>query len=295
MHRPLRHMSPRRKRLGQVFLRDPAVIDNILASAHIQPNDTVLEIGPGQGALTGALARQAGRLYALEIDARYAETLRQRFAPAAHVSILHADARVYDYGQLPSPLLVVANLPYSVGMVILRRLFTFRRMLSRLCIMLQREVAARLLAPPNTSAYGAVSVFFQYYATLQHCLDVPRQAFTPVPAVDSTVLTLQPLQSLPWPSQNEPFLFHVVQCAFAHRRKTLRANLLAASSPRLTRPQLLELFTALQLPDHVRAQELHVAQFVQLATALQVFLTDGHGTPGDQLQELSEPLPTHVL
>ena len=276
MPRHTRRISPRQKRLGQVFLRDPSVVEHILRCAHITPNEVVLEIGPGRGALTGALAQHAGTLYAIEIDEQYARALQQEFAHVPHVHILHADARQYDYGQLPGPVATVANLPYSVGMRILQHLFRFRTHLSRLCIMLQREVAARLLAAPATSAYSALSVFFQYYASIQHNFEVSRHAFTPVPAVDSTVLTLVPFTSLPWPSQHEPFLFHLVQSAFAHRRKTLRANLLAASSLQLTRPQLVEMFTALHLTEHARAQELHVSQFVQLAAMLQAFLPDSH-------------------
>src|SRR5262249_41586140 len=155
-----------------------------------------------------------------------------------HVHILRADARFYDYGLLPQPLVVVANLPYSMGMAILHRLFEFRQRLSRLVIMLQKEVAQRLLAAPNTSAYGALSVFFQYYAALTHQFDVSRYVFTPVPAVDSAVVTLVPWTLLPWPACDEPWLFRVVKSAFAHRRKTLRVNLLTAFPTTLTKTAL---------------------------------------------------------
>jgi 16S rRNA (adenine1518-N6/adenine1519-N6)-dimethyltransferase len=274
-HKQVRHISPRQKRLGQVFLRDPSIVEHIVASTQITPDETLLEIGPGRGALTIALARQARALYAIELDSRYADDLRQRFATVSHVHIIQADARTYDYGQLPKPLVVVANLPYSVGMVILRRLFACREQLLRLIIMLQKEVAARLLAQPGTSAYGAVSVFFQYYANIQHCLTVSRHAFTPVPAVDSTVLRLIPFSPLPWPSQNEGFFFSMVKRAFAHRRKTLRTNLLTAYQPSLTRAQLAEIFAAFPLPENARPQDLHVSQFVQLAEALHRLLSDG--------------------
>ena len=258
-----------RKRLGQIFLRDPLVVEQILQSASLTPQDMVLEIGPGRGILTAALARHTPALYALEIDAHYARTLQQHFASATHVHIIEADARFYDYGLLPQPLVVVANLPYSMGMAILHRLFAFRQRLSRLVIMLQQEVAARLLATPNTSAYGALSVFFQYYARLSHQFDVSRHAFTPTPAVDSSVVTLVPWPVLPSPAYDERWLFRLVKSAFAHRRKTLRANLLAAFPTTLTRTVLADVFTALALNEHARAQELHVHQFVQLAQILQ--------------------------
>ena len=258
-----------RKRLGQIFLRDPLVVERILQSACLAPDDIVLEIGPGRGILTAALAQRTRALYAIEVDAHYARTLQQHFASATHVHLIEADARFYDYELLPQPLVVVANLPYSMGMAILQRLLTFRQRLSRLVIMLQKEVAARLLAQPHSSAYGALSVFFQYYAHITHNFDVSRHAFAPVPAVDSSVITLRPLPLLPWPACDEGWLFRLIKTAFAHRRKTLRANLFAAFPQVLTRTALTGVFTDLTLNEQARAQELSVHQFVQLAQALQ--------------------------
>src|SRR5262245_58691798 len=265
MPRKIRHPQ---KRLGQIFLRDPLVVDKLLQSAALTPQETVLEIGPGRGILTAALAQHTQALYAIELDAHYAHALQQHFASATHVNIIQADARFYDYGLLPQPLVVVANLPYSMGMAILNRLLEVRQRLSRLVIMLQKEVAQRLLAVPNSSAYGALSVFFQYYTAMTHQFDVSRHAFTPMPAVDSTVLTLVPFTTLPWPACDEPWLFRIVRGAFAHRRKTLRVNLLSAFPTALTRTALADIFTDLGLSEHVRAQELHIRQFVQLAETL---------------------------
>ena len=258
-----------RKRLGQVFLRDPLIVERILQSAALAPDDTVLEIGPGRGTLTTALAQRTHALYAIEVDAYYTRALQQRFASATHVHIIETDARFYDYELLPQPLVVVANLPYSVGMAIVQRLLAFRQRLSRLVIMLQKEVAARLAALPNSSPYGALSVFVQYYACITHNFDVSRHAFAPMPAVDSSVITLRPFPALPWPACDDHWLFRIVKNAFAHRRKTLRANLLAAFPQTLSRTTLAGVFTDLALNEHTRAQELPVHQFVQLAQALQ--------------------------
>jgi 16S rRNA (adenine1518-N6/adenine1519-N6)-dimethyltransferase len=284
MSRHAQHITRHRKRLGQIFLRDPLVSERIVMSAALRSYETVLEIGPGRGALTDALSQCVQALYAIEIDKRYADALGQRFASQPHVHLIHADARDYDYTQLPAPLVVVANLPYSMGLPILRRLFAFRQHLSRLIIMLQQEVASRLLAPPGASAYGALSVFFQYYADIHRCFEVSRHAFTPIPAVDSTVLSITPFPALPWPSTNEPFFLRIVKCAFTHRRKTLRSNLLAALQPDLTRAQLAEIFSALHLTDNMRPQELHIAQFVELADTLHGFLPDGKSAGRPQLQ-----------
>jgi 16S rRNA (adenine1518-N6/adenine1519-N6)-dimethyltransferase len=280
-----------RKRLGQIFLRDPLVVERILQSASLAPDDVVLEVGPGRGILTVALAQRTHALYAIEIDAHYAHTLQQRFASAAHVHIIEADARFYDYELLPQPLVVVANLPYSMGMAILQRLLMFRQRLSRLVIMLQKEVAARLLALPNSSTYGALSVFLQYYARITHNFDVSRHAFAPVPAVDSSVITLRPFPVLPWPACDEGWLFRLVKTAFAHRRKTLRTNLLAAFPQVLTRTALAGVLTDLTLNEHARAQELSVYQFVQLAQALQGPCSADTDATSHSLSSLDPELP----
>lgn len=261
-------ISRYRKRFGQVFLRDPLIVEKICRHANIKAHETVLEIGPGRGILTAALAQQARQFYAIELEATFAATLQQRFATSPTIHIIQADARTYNYNRIPAPFIVVANLPYSMALPILRRLFAYRQRVDRLLIMLQYEVAARLCAAPGMRAYSALSIFFQYYAAIQPCFNVPRHAFTPVPAVDSTVLSLVPYAQLPSPSANEAFLFNVVKSAFTHRRKTLRANLLAAPQLALSRAELDDIFTALGLAANLRPQELHVAQFVQLATRL---------------------------
>ena len=263
-----RHVSHRRKRLGQVFLRDRRIVEKIVQRAALTVGETVLEIGPGRGILTTALARQATALYALEIDPRYAQAMRQQFAAASHVYVLQADARAYDYDQLPQPLVVVANLPYQASMAILTQLFRFRHRLSRLVIMLQKEVAARLLARPDSSAYSATSVFFQYYAALRHGFEVSRHAFTPVPAVDSTVITLIPYTALPWQSHDVQFFLRLVRHAFIHRRKLLRSNLLSLPDLHPSQAVIAQTFAAIGLGSNARAQELPVARFIQLSETL---------------------------
>lgn len=258
--------SEARKRLGQVFLRDPQTIGQILAHAALQSSEHVLEIGPGQGALTGSLAQAAAALYALEIDPYYVAFLQRLHLP--HTTIIQSDARLYDYALLPAPLVVVANLPYSTGIAILQRLLSFRGRFSRLILMLQQEVVDRLLAAPGSSAYGSLSVMVQYYAMLQPCLRVSRDAFTPVPAVDSAVIALYPFTVLPHVCQDTTLLWQVVRCAFSHRRKVLRSNLLSLPGRSMNRADVAAIFAALQLHDNVRAQEVSVAQFVQLTNLL---------------------------
>ncbi|ETX08251.1 MAG: hypothetical protein ETSY2_06445 [Candidatus Entotheonella gemina] len=257
-----------RKRFGQVFLRDSMVVEQIVMRAQLTPSETALEIGPGRGALTEALAERVTTLYALEIERPFVEALRQRFADRPHVRVIQADARRYDYEQLPHPLVVVANLPYSTATHILRHLLTYRQRLSRLIVMVQKEVAERLAAAAGSKSYSGLSVFFQYYAAIEPCFDVPPQAFSPNPAVDSTVLRIEPFATPPWPSSDEHFLFQLVKCAFAHRRKTLRKNLLAMNQWQLNEADLAAVWSDLSFASTIRPQELSPAQFVALAKAI---------------------------
>ena len=256
-------------------MRDRSVVDKIMQRAALTAGETALEIGPGRGILTTALAEQAAALYALEIDPRYARAMLQQFAAASHVHILQADARTYDYDQLPKPLVVVANLPYQAGMAILTQLFRSRHRLSRLVVMLQKEVAARLLAEPNSSSYSATSVFFQYHAALGHGFEVSRHAFTPVPAVDSAVIILTPYAESPWQHHDEQFFFRVVRQAFTHRRKLLRGNLLSLPDAPLSQAVIAQTFAALGLDSNARAQELTVVQFIQLSETLRQLVANG--------------------
>jgi 16S rRNA (adenine1518-N6/adenine1519-N6)-dimethyltransferase len=266
-----------RKRFGQVFLRDPLVVERIVQRAQLVPGDTVLEIGPGRGALTGALAKRATTLYALEIERPFVQALQQRFADQPHVRLIQADARHYDYEQLPHPLVVVANLPYSTATHILRHLLAYRQRLSRMIVMVQKEVAERFAAATGSKSYSGLSVFFQYYTAIEPCFDVPPQAFSPHPAVHSTVLHIEPFVTPPWPSSDEHFLFQLVKGAFAHRRKTLRKNLLAVAQWQLCEADLAAIWTELSFASTIRPQELHPAQFVALAEAVKPLLPR-HGT-----------------
>ena len=282
--KPTSHQSPSRyrKRFGQVFLRDALIVDQIVTRAQIAPGETVLEIGPGRGAMTGALAERAAQLYALEIEEPFVDALRQRFADRPHVHLIQADARRYDYDQLPHPLTVVANLPYSTATHILRHLLTYRQRLSRLIVMVQKEVAERFAAATGSKSYSGLSVFFQYYAALERCFDVPPQAFSPHPAVHSTVLRIEPFDTPPYPSSDERFLFQLVKCAFAHRRKTLRKNLLAVSQWGLSDADLTAIWTDLSLTPTARPQELRPAQFVALAEAVKPLIASSTpATPHD--------------
>ena len=219
----------KRRALGQHFLRDAglarAIVDLVTPTDH----DLVVEIGPGEGALTGELARRAGRVIALEVDRALAAGLRARGWP--HVEVVDADARTWDYGTLARPeggrVLVLGNLPYSVGKPILEALVRARTAIDEMALMLQREVAERLAAGPGSKVYGSLSVLTQLYCDVRLALRASPGAFRPPPKVDSAVVHLRVLPGPRIPLDDEPRFHTVVRAAFAQRRKML-ANALSA-------------------------------------------------------------------
>jgi 16S rRNA (adenine1518-N6/adenine1519-N6)-dimethyltransferase len=217
----------RRRALGQHFLRDAGIARAIVDLVAPTPRDVVLEIGPGQGALTSELTRRAGRVMALEIDPALVAGLRARWP---EVEVLEADARRWEYGALrASPggrVLVVGNLPYSVAKPILQALIEARTAIQEMALMLQREVAERVAAAPGGRTYGTLSVLTQLYCDVRVALRVPPGAFRPPPQVDSAVLHVRVRSEPRVPLPDERRFASVVRAAFAHRRKTL-ANALA--------------------------------------------------------------------
>lgn len=223
----------RRRALGQHFLHDPRIARAIVDLAGLTPADLCVEIGSGEGALTGLLAERAGRLLALEVDERLVAALGERLAARPHVEIRQADARRFDYGELPllkpvpeGRVVVVGNLPFSVSKPILERLVQARAAIALMVLTLQKEVAERVAATPGSRRYGALSVLTQLYCAVSLALVIPPGAFRPPPRVDSAVLRLAVLPAPRVPVADGAAFRRLVLAAFGRRRKTL-ANALA--------------------------------------------------------------------
>jgi len=270
VHRPA--TRGRTRALGQHFLRDRTVVDRVLELVAPTARDLVVEIGPGRGALTESLAARAGRLLALEIDGGLAAALQARFADAPSVEILQADARRFDYAGLrarrPDPegrVLVAGNLPYSVGKPILAALVESGAAIDEMTLMLQKEVADRVAAPPGSKSYGALSVLTQAAAAVRLAFPVPPGAFSPPPQVDSAVLHLRPHREPPVPLPDPRRFAAVVRAAFGQRRKSL-ANALAAglAVPAETARDRCQ---AAGIDPGRRAETLSLAEFAHLALA----------------------------
>ena len=225
---------PVKPKLGQNFLNDAAAAERIVASLGDIASRTVVEIGPGGGAITGALAARAGRVIAVELDRELAARLRGRFA-AERVTILEQDALEYDFGAASAAagerLVVVGNLPYGITSPILLKLAASHAALDRAVLMVQREVADRVAAEPGSRDYGLLSVTVQMYGPAERLFTLPPSAFTPPPDVHSTVFRWRFAPRFTELDVDEGGFLRLVRQAFAQKRKTLANNLRAAGFP----------------------------------------------------------------
>lgn len=255
-----------KKALGQNFLRNTDIIGGIVRVADVGKDDQVLEIGPGDGALTAHLVSRAGRVSAIELDADLIPRLSERFKESDNLSLLEGNILELDVNQYLSEAgfedgryKVVANIPYYITAPIIRMLLSLSIRPERIVLMVQEEVADRLAAHPGDMSI--VSVMAQYYADVRKEIFVPKTAFYPVPKVDSTVISLVPKR--PFDRDGDRKLFRVVRAGFAARRKTLSNNI--ASSFRIPRGEVETMLSVLGLDPMVRAQELHIEDWERLA------------------------------
>ena len=250
------------KRLGQNFLIDPNIIRKIVALAEIGAGDHVLEIGPGRGALTDLLCKTAGRVTAVEVDPRLHAYLAERQRDYPNLDLVLADALTYPLDALPVGTIVVANLPYYISTPLLFTLLDQRDRFPRLVLMLQNEVADRLVAKPGTSDYGVLSVMAQYAAEITKGFRVSAQCFRPRPEVGSAVVLLRTRVQRELSPAEEPKFAALVKAAFAHRRKTLVNSLRDEGYDQIRIAGALE---QLALPMSVRAEVLSLEQLIRLS------------------------------
>ena len=219
---------PPKRRFGQNFLVDRNVVNRIIAAVNPQATETIIEIGPGRGALTSQLVERAGRVIAIEFDRALIPELRAQFSGKSNLRIIEADALAADYCEITQPAQrarVVANLPYNIGTAILQRLIEQRACIADMTLMLQREVVDRITAEPGSTDRGYLSVFVEAYCEIEKLFDVSPQAFRPAPKVWSTVAALRVRERIAVDVKDEKLLWQVVSAGFAHPRKTILNNL----------------------------------------------------------------------
>ena len=279
----LRHLGLRpEKARGQNFLIHPHQARRIVAALKLDSQDLVVEVGPGLGALTIFLAREAGWVVALEVDPALAAYLQtELFAGEPRVEVICQDVLRFDFLGLAReagrPLAVAGNLPYQITSPLLFKLAGEKAALSRAVLMMQQEVGARLTAAPGTRDYGILSVLLQYHFVMTRLFSLGPANFYPPPQVTSVVMGLTPRKPEPR-ARDEAFFAQVVKAAFATRRKTLR-NTLAVKGPALglAAAEVLAALQALDIDPGLRGETLSITQFVNLSNDLGVRREQGAG------------------
>jgi len=217
-----------RKRFGQNFLQDSSIIERIVRCVAPREGQHLVEIGPGQGAITGLLLESGAQLNVVELDRDLVPGLLAAFGLKENFQLHSADALKFDFAQLVPEgerLRIVGNLPYNISTPLIFRLLEHAHLVEDMHFMLQLEVVDRLAAEPGSKAWGRLGIMAQYHCQVDKLFEVPPEAFSPRPKVQSAIVRLHPWQQSPWPVVNEARLRQLVQSAFAQRRKTLRNNL----------------------------------------------------------------------
>ena len=271
-----RHGFTFKKSFGQNFLTDTNILQKIVDTAEIDKNVNIIEIGPGIGALTEFLAENAAEVVAFEIDERLVPILEDTLRDHDNIKVIHEDVlkadlqtRVKEFKNPNLPIKVVANLPYYITTPILMHLIESKIPFAEFVVMMQKEVADRISAEPNTKAYGSLSIAVQYYMTAKVAFVVPRTVFVPAPNVDSAILKMtrreQPLVEV----KDEDFFFRVSKISFVHRRKTLWNNLTSHfGKSEEVKTKLEQALGNANIKPSIRGEALSIPDFARLSDAL---------------------------
>lgn len=257
-----------KKRFGQNFLVDQSIINSLIDAIQPQEGQTIIEIGPGLGALTKPLLKHTTELHVIEIDRDIVNWMRTEYAMPSYeknnLVIHHVDALKFDYASLGNALRITGNLPYNISTPILFHLLDNLSSIQDMHFMLQKEVVERMVAKPSTSAYGRLSVMLQYYLQIDYLVTVPPEAFRPAPKVESAFARCIPHTTLPFVAKDTAILSKLVRAAFSQRRKTIRNTL----KPFFTDDD----FVSMGIDTKLRAENLSVAEFVFMTNHLKTLL-----------------------
>lgn len=254
-----------RKRFGQNFLHDTGVIERIVRSIHPKPDDTIVEIGPGLGAITEEILAVNPKLQVVELDRDLIPVLRTKFFNYPDFRIHEADALKFDFSQLienDKRLRIIGNLPYNISTPLIFHLLAQAGVVQDMHFMLQKEVVQRMAAVPGDNNYGRLGIMTQYFCKVQPLFEVGPGAFRPAPKVDSAIVRLIPHETLPYPAKDLGMLQAVVRTAFNARRKTLRKALGGMIS--------VEQLQNMGINDGLRPENLGLADYVKIADFLLV-------------------------
>jgi 16S rRNA (adenine1518-N6/adenine1519-N6)-dimethyltransferase len=250
-----------KKRLGQNFLSDFFILNRIVEAAGLMPDDTVVEIGPGPGGLTKLLAERAKRLIAIELDHELCIKLTSVLSGYKNVELIEGDALKYDFGSI-GRFTVVANIPYYITTPLIFRLLEEKESLQGMTLTVQKEVAERIVAGPGGRDYGVLSIMVQYYSVPELKFIVPKEAFWPVPKVDSAVVHITVRETPLVIPADEKLFFRAVRTAFSHRRKTL------ANSLKTMDENIKDVIIKAGIDPQRRPETLSIGEFARVADLL---------------------------
>lgn len=255
------------KRLGQNFLINQEIIDEIVEKSNISKEDVIIEIGPGLGSLTKILLKNAKNVIAIELDSSMVDILKSRFLNE-NLQVIYGDILKVDLKELINDEMsvkVVANLPYYITTPILMKLLENRYNLKSITVMVQKEVGERLCSNPGSKEYGAITLTTQYYSTPQIIIDVTRDNFLPAPEVDSCVVKLDVLDTPKVELKNEKIFFELIRNGFNHRRKTISNSLSAGS---VEKEKIISTLNKLNIDEKLRAEDLSIEDFARIANEI---------------------------
>jgi 16S rRNA (adenine1518-N6/adenine1519-N6)-dimethyltransferase len=253
----MKHIAKRK--FGQNFLKDATVIHAIIKSINPLPNDLLIEIGPGLGALTKPLLEKTNRLLAIELDRDILGWMANEYSKK-NIAVFNEDILNFNFNQFDQKIRIVGNLPYNISTPILFKCIDNILNIKDLHFMLQKEVVDRMIAIPSSSAYGRLSVMLQYYFAMEHLLDVPKESFEPEPKVESSFVRLIPYEQYPFIANNIEQFARIVKEAFSQRRKTIRNTLKSFLSEND--------FEKIGINPQLRAENLSVSDFVKITNYL---------------------------
>lgn len=261
-----------KKSLGQNFLVDVNILQNIVKHAGIDKDAGAIEIGPGIGALTEQLAIHADKVVAFEIDQRLLPILKDTLGDYSNINLIHQDIleanvkEIIEENFAPDQKVhVVANLPYYITTPILMKLIQDKLPVSSITVMIQKEVAERMAAEPNTKSYGSLTIALQYYTEAEVVMVVPKTVFMPQPNVDSAILKLNLREKPPVHVQDEDFFFDIIKASFAQRRKTLQNNLKSFFKDKYDKDMITDILLQSGIDAKRRGESLSIEEFAHLA------------------------------
>ena len=249
-----------KKYLGQNFLVDPKVREKIILACDLKPEDIILEIGPGKGFLTKAIAPLVKKIIAVEKDFQLAQELKQTFKDT-NVTIIEDDILKYPFSQLPRNIKIVGNLPYNIATAIIEKIILTYRTTNGFYMTIQREHAQRLAASPNSKEYGSLTCFVQYYAKIEKIFDIKNTAFRPIPKVRSSFIRMNFYPEPLYKTNSEETFFKTIRQAFFYRRKTLPNAL----STFVEKKRLISFLEEAGISPQLRPENLSLADYIKLS------------------------------